>query len=58
MFNKYLLLLVGLVAAIYIPTTNAYGICTCFCCEGSSCEPIPEGEIDIPSCEEGSCLQA
>ncbi|CAF3157895.1 unnamed protein product [Rotaria sp. Silwood2] len=58
MFNKYLLLLVGLLVTIYVPTINAYGYCTCFCCDGSGCEPMFDGSIEIPSCDGSACLEA
>ncbi|CAF0963084.1 unnamed protein product [Rotaria sordida] len=57
MFNKYLLLFISLVVTIYIPTTNAYGFCTCYCCDGPSCDPIFEGNIKIPSCDGSSCFE-
>jgi cobalamin biosynthesis Mg chelatase CobN len=58
MFNKYLVLLVGLVAAIYVPKTNAHGLCSCSCCDYTDCDPIYQGVVDVPSCDEFSCINA
>ncbi|CAF3576361.1 unnamed protein product [Rotaria sp. Silwood1] len=60
MFNNYLLLLllISLVVTICVPTINAYGFCTCSCCDGSGCDPLFEGSIEISSCDGTSCLEA
>ncbi len=58
MFNKYTLLIVGLVVAMYVSTTNVSGLCSCSCCDGDQCNPIYEGAADASSCAGPSCLIA
>ncbi|CAF1438759.1 unnamed protein product [Rotaria magnacalcarata] len=56
MFNKYFLL--GLVVSVCVTTANTYGSCACYCCEGTHCDPIFEGTIDIATCSGSTCLDA
>ncbi|CAF1214062.1 unnamed protein product [Adineta steineri] len=58
MFSKYFLLIVGLVAIVYIKTTNAYGVCSCMCCDGQGCEPRLVGTTQVPSCGELNCINS
>ncbi len=58
MFNKYILLIVGLVAAMSVLTTNASGLCSCSCCDGDQCNPIYEGTAIASSCDQSDCVTA
>ncbi len=58
MLNKYILLIVGLVAALYVSTTNANGLCSCSCCDGDQCDPIYEGTAIASSCAQSDCITA
>ncbi len=58
MFNKYILLIVGLVATMYVSTTNANGLCSCSCCDGDQCDPIYEGTAIARTCAQSDCINA
>ena len=58
MFDKYTLLIVGLVAAMYVLTIDASGLCSCSCCDGDQCNPIYQGTTIAPSCNQNDCITA
>ncbi|CAF1316674.1 unnamed protein product [Adineta steineri] len=58
MFSKYFLLIVGLVATVYIKTTNAYGVCSCMCCDGVDCDPRFVGTTQVSSCDGFNCINS
>ncbi|CAF1424041.1 unnamed protein product [Adineta steineri] len=58
MFSKYFLLILGVAATVYIKTTNAYGVCSCMCCDGAGCEPRLVGTTQVPSCGELNCISS
>ncbi len=58
MFDKYIFLIVGLVAVMYVSTTNAAGLCSCSCCDSDQCQPIYQGTAIARSCAQSDCIAA
>ncbi|CAF1127233.1 unnamed protein product [Adineta ricciae] len=55
---RYILLFAGVMATMYVPNVDAYGICTCLCCNGAACQPRPVGSVQVESCAELNCYNA
>lgn len=58
MFNKYTIVIVGLVIAIHATITSASGLCSCSCCDSDQCNPIYQGTAIASSCGQSDCITA
>jgi hypothetical protein len=58
MFDRFSFFSACLVSIMYIASTNANGLCSCACCTGIDCKPIPVGKLTVPTCDDFTCYKA